>query len=103
MSRTPINKLHLQLGRGLEQPGVPLRPAHTLPPFHAFHWPDHNIGKRESRRIREEHNALFNSHAELLDSLSEMVEMMDSGDEHGKGSPWHVKASAAVTKAKVSP
>lgn len=28
-------------------------------------WPDHVIGKRESRRLREEHNALANSHAEL--------------------------------------
>lgn len=34
--------------------------------FKAFLWPDHVIGKRESRQIREEHNALYNSHAELL-------------------------------------
>jgi hypothetical protein len=26
----------------------------------AFHWPDHTIGKRESRAIRESHNALYN-------------------------------------------
>lgn len=38
--------------------------------FHAFHWPDHVIGKRESRRIRDEHNALFNSHHELLTALA---------------------------------
>jgi len=38
--------------------------AHT-----AFHWPDHVIGKRESRHIREEHNALYNSHADLLAAL----------------------------------
>lgn len=31
-----------------------------------WHWPDHVIGKRESRRLREEHNALANSHHELL-------------------------------------
>ena len=31
-----------------------------------WHWPDHVIGKRESRRLREEHNALANSHAELV-------------------------------------
>jgi len=37
--------------------------------FHAFHWPDHVIGKRESRRIRDDHNALYNSHAELLRAL----------------------------------
>lgn len=35
----------------------------------AWLWPDHNIGKRESRRLREEHNALYNSHAELLGAL----------------------------------
>lgn len=34
-----------------------------------YHWPDHVIGKRESRTIREEHNALGNLAHELLDSL----------------------------------
>lgn len=29
-------------------------------------WPDHVIGKRESRRLREEHNAVVNSHDDLL-------------------------------------
>ena len=29
-------------------------------------WPDHAIGKRESRRLRDEHNATVNSRAELL-------------------------------------
>lgn len=38
-------------------------------PFIPFWWPDHVIGKRESRAIREQHNALFNSHAELLIEL----------------------------------
>lgn len=32
-------------------------------------WPDHVIGKRESRRLREQHNALANSHAELFAAL----------------------------------
>ena len=32
-------------------------------------WPDHIIGKRESRRLREEHNALLNSHAEMYAAL----------------------------------
>lgn len=45
--------------------------------FTAFHWPDHNIGKRESRRIREEHNALFNSHAELLGALEQAAKQFD--------------------------
>ena len=34
-----------------------------------WHWPDHVIGKRESRRLREEHNELANSHADLVASL----------------------------------
>lgn len=29
--------------------------------FKPFLWPDHNIGKRESRRIREDQNALYNA------------------------------------------
>lgn len=36
------------------------------PVFDSFLWPDHVIGKRESRTIREEHNALVNAHAALL-------------------------------------
>ena len=38
-----------------------------------WHWPDHNIGKRESRRLREEHNAAMNLNAELVNGL-EMAE-----------------------------
>lgn len=37
--------------------------------------------------------------AQLLESLSEMVGMIDSGDEHGAGSPWHTKARAAIAAA----
>lgn len=29
-------------------------------------------------------------------ALQEMVDMMDSGDEHGAGSPWHQRATAAL-------
>ena len=45
-----------------------------------WHWPDHVIGKRESRRLREEHNALANSHSELVAVLSQLLnsgELMD--------------------------
>ena len=38
-----------------------------------WHWPDHVIGKRESRRLREEHNALANSHHELMAALDSMI------------------------------
>lgn len=36
-------------------------------------WPDRTISKRESRELRDEHNALANSHAALLDALRECV------------------------------
>lgn len=44
----------------------------------AFHWPDHVIGKRESRRIRDAHNALFNSHAELLEALRKALAILNT-------------------------
>jgi len=42
--------------------------AHT-----AFHWPDHTIGKRESRAIREAHNALYNDFHRLKEINKELV------------------------------
>jgi hypothetical protein len=36
------------------------------------------IGKRASRNLREEHNALFNEHAELLAALEAAVERMEA-------------------------
>ena len=47
-------------------------------------WPDHAISKRESRQLREEHNALLNSHAELLEALrgllAEKAEILPEAD-----------------------
>lgn len=37
---------------------------------------------------------------ELLEVLNDMVEMMDSGVEHGAGSSWHKKAKAAIAKVE---
>lgn len=34
--------------------------------FTSWLWPDRTIGKRESRQLREEHNALVNASAELV-------------------------------------
>ena len=39
----------------------------------AFHWPDHTIGKRESRAIREAHNALYNDYKELEAALGRII------------------------------
>lgn len=36
-------------------------------------WPDRNIGKRESRQLREEYNSVYNQRAELLEALRECV------------------------------
>ena len=44
-------------------------------------WPDHVIGKRESRRLREEHNALANEQAELLKALGEIADDACWSDE----------------------
>lgn len=46
-----------------------------------FHWPDHVIGKRESRRIREDHNAALNElikqRDQLLDNLRAACNVID--------------------------
>jgi len=47
---------------------------------------------KESRRLHE-------VNAELVTSLREMVDLMDSGDEHGAGSLWHFQAKAAIAIA----
>ena len=41
-------------------------------------WPDRTIGKRESRRLREEHNALVNEHTAMLDALRELLREVDA-------------------------
>lgn len=87
--------------------GVPENP----PKFSAFHWPDRIIRKRESRRIREEHNALFNSHAELLEIVREAVDHwaeFDNDDEVSGAdlvewfAQWREKAKAKIRKATVN-
>ncbi len=43
------------------------------PKSEAWLWPDTIISKRESRELREEHNRLVNSHADLLAALEALV------------------------------
>lgn len=40
----------------------------------AWLWPDHVISKRASGLLREEHNVVVNSHAELLEALRGLFE-----------------------------
>lgn len=42
----------------------------------AWHWPDKAIGKREARRLRKEHNALFNSHFELVEAMKGIRDLL---------------------------
>lgn len=41
--------------------------------MNAWLWPDHRIGKRESRQLREEHNKLVNSHADLVIASKQLI------------------------------
>lgn len=49
--------------------------------------------------MSEKIHQLKEINAELLSSLCAMVEMMDSGDESGAGSEWHIRATEAINKA----
>lgn len=70
--------------------------------FAAFHWPDHVIGKRESRRIRDEHNALYNSHAELAAALADLFEQCAMMHKYwGEGNNT-VAADAAQDRARAA-
>ena len=46
--------------------------------------------------------ALESQRDALLESLTDMVAMMDSGDEHGAGSEWYQKAVAAIKLTELS-
>jgi hypothetical protein len=73
-------------------------------------WPDHAIGKREARRLREEHNATVNEHADLLAALRAIIARVDGvfddpalmayGPLAGKDSDVLTIARAAIAKAE---
>jgi hypothetical protein len=65
-------------------------------------WPDHKIGKRESRKLREEHNALMNQSADLLAALMEMMDQAGEVYPHfesERGQANIAKARAAIARA----
>lgn len=47
-------------------------------PHSAYLWPDHTIGKRESRALRDSHNALYNDYHNLLAVNAELVRALES-------------------------
>lgn len=59
-------------------------------------WPDRAIGKRASRHLREEHNALVNSHAELLAALKAYT----VADTEQKAEAAHNAALLLIAKAE---
>lgn len=54
-------------------------------PLHSpIHWPDKVIGKRESRRIRDAHNALYNDYHLLAQAASYLKQQtVDMDLNHG--------------------
>ena len=72
-----------------------------------FHWPDHVIGKRESRQIREAHNATLNDYHELLETTRELLDIVEfeyaNDPEREDLTSWKRaidSARAAIAKAK---
>jgi hypothetical protein len=47
-----------------------------------WHWPDHIIRKRESRRLRDEHNAAVNDAEELLQVLEHAEHLLSGTDAY---------------------
>jgi hypothetical protein len=76
-------------------------------PGHVIIWPDKSKGGLHMRRLdsfsgsfSEADAYLIAAAPELLEVLEEMLNMMDSGDEHGHSSEWYLEAHAAISKAK---
>ena len=55
-----------------------------VPEVGAWHWPDRRIGKRESRRLREDHNETYNRYHETREAL---IEMLALWDDLGRSNP----------------
>ncbi len=66
-------------------------------------WPDRTFGKRESRKLREEHNATVNSHADLLEALEDVLKGMPFGanwDSQGNNPDWLKAARTTIANAR---
>ena len=67
-----------------------------------WHWPDHNIGKRESRRLREEHNAAMNLNAELVEALESVIAWSKEVPAPYREFPFVSNARQLIQKAKAN-
>lgn len=68
-----------------------------------FEWWCTGVGKIVLAKLNEHREPDYKAQRdELLDPLKSMVEMMDSGDEHGSGSIWHTEAKTAIAKVNAS-
>lgn len=63
-------------------------------------WPDHAISKAESRELREEHNAIVNSHSALLEAAEVARDVMYGEGYRGGNNPLMAKVEAAIRAAK---
>jgi hypothetical protein len=70
--------------------------------FTSWLWPDRTISKRESRQLREEHNALVNASAELVDALKGLKAILDEyQDLNDQDCDAMCKAESALAKVKI--
>lgn len=60
-------------------------------------WADQVIPKRMSRKLRDEHNALVNSHADLLAACRAAIRLADGGNAEHEAIFRQVQA--AITRA----
>jgi hypothetical protein len=64
-------------------------------------WPDHTIGKRESRELREEHNATVSALCNLIEATEYLIQDHPGTEKFEAWWPERVKdARAAIAKAR---
>ena len=74
-------------------------------------WPDHSIGKRDSRGLREDHNATVNQHAEMLELLQRAMTLRRTPSalgwtvkEHKRSwEAWEIEARTLIENAGGKP
>jgi len=63
-------------------------------------WPDRAIGKRESRTLREEHNATVNALADTVEALADAHETLARGPGHSAIAYCPCTVASAYRRAK---